>query len=252
MTKADKPLTSSVAETSGKLSALKLESSESASNPVTDKPEKYKLPTKDKQSSTGSTNDIAPTVFKSTKDFSLVHPLSNSWTLWYLKPRTSSDDDWQNLLTQVIIISTVEDFWAMFNGLPKVTNLADTSGYALFKDGICPEWEDARNNKGGKWVHEFRDRKPAVDSVWLHCLLGIIGETIDLTSDPKVGLEEQEINGIFVNVKRDRFKLNIWTKSTGPLKTKPIGLNFKKLLNVGRKAEVNFSEHNSRYTKFSV
>lgn len=195
-------------------------------------------------------SNVSSTVFKSTDDFTLVHPLTSAWTLWYVKPPTVAKEDWQDLLTEVVTITSVEEFWGAYNNLPKVSELPLRADYALFKAGIRPEWEDSKNSNGGKWVHQFKDfHKAPIDEVWLNCLLAIIGGTMDTTVDPNVSGGEQEINGIFVNVRKAGIRFNVWTKSKNLDKLKPIGMRFKALINISTSDEVEFSGHSDSRSK---
>lgn len=216
------------------------------------------LALKDSTNTTASNNNITSdiqsdnvtsTVFKSTEDFTIVHPLTSSWTLWYVKPSTAAKEDWKDLLTEVVTVSSVEEFWGAFNNLPKVSELPMRSDYALFKAGVRPEWEDAQNSRGGKWVYQFRDHKAPIDDIWLSCLLGIIGGTMDTTFDPEVGVSDQEINGVFVNVRKAGIRFNIWTKSKNLDRLKPIGLRFKELIKLTQHDEVEFSDHSDSRSK---
>ena len=194
-------------------------------------------------------DESSPTVFKSTEDFSIIHPLTSSWTLWYVKPSTAAKEDWKDLLTQVVTVSSVEEFWGTYNNLPKVSELPQRSDYALFKTGVRPEWEDSQNSNGGKWVYQFKDHKAPIDDIWLNVLLGVIGGTMDTTQDPDVGINDQEINGVFVNVRKAGIRFNIWTKSKNLEKLKPIGLRFKSLIKINQNDEVEFSGHSDGRSK---
>ncbi|KAF5094813.1 hypothetical protein D0Z00_003386 [Geotrichum galactomycetum] len=196
--------------------------------------------------------EVSPTVFKSTEDFSVIHPLTDSWTLWYIKPPSGSKEDWKDLLTEVVTVSSVEEFWGAYNNLPKVSELPLRSDYALFKSNVRPEWEDVKNASGGKWVYQFRDNKAPIDDIWLNVLLGVIGGTMDTTQDPTVAREDQEINGVFVNVRRAGIRFNIWTKSKDLEKLRPIGLRFKELIKVKTTDEVEFSGHSDGKSKNKI
>lgn len=196
-----------------------------------------------------ATDDSSPTVFNSSENFSIIHPLTSSWTLWYVKPSTAAKEEWKDLLTKVVTVSSVEEFWGAFNNLPKVSELPQRSDYALFKTGVRPEWEDAQNASGGKWVYQFKDHKAPIDTIWLNVLLGVIGGTMDTTQDPSVGINEQEINGVFVNVRKAGIRFNIWTKSKNIEKLKPVGLRFKSLIKIADTDEVEFSGHSDGRSK---
>ena len=40
----------------------------------------------------------------------------------------------------------------MYNNIYSVEEIMPNTDYMLFKKGIRPEWEDAFNRDGGKWV----------------------------------------------------------------------------------------------------
>lgn len=180
--------------------------------------------------------DVSATVFSSTDDFSVVHPLTHKWALWYTKPQTSPSEDWHSLLKRVVEITSVEEFWGVYNNIPKVGELPNKADYSFFKDDIRPEWEDPRNSKGGRWLYQFRAKKIPLDDVWLRVLLGLIGGTLDT--------DDEQINGAVVNVRRAGVRVTIWTKGTDAEKLRPVGLRFKNLLGLSDRDEIEFSPHN--------
>lgn len=47
-----------------------------------------------------------------TIDYSVKHPLQNTWTLWFDNPgKKASAQSWADNLKEIISIDTVEDFW---------------------------------------------------------------------------------------------------------------------------------------------
>lgn len=200
-------------------------------------------------------DDVSPTVLNPSVDFSVIHPLSSSWTMWYIKPPTAGKGDWSDLLTEVVTFSSIEEFWGAYNNLPKVSELPMRSDYALFKTGIRPEWEDKANSKGGKIVYPFRDNSSRgsnnnsgtsrVDEIWLNILVGLLGGTLDVTNDPEVPVSEQKINGVFVNVRKAAIRFNLWTKDVEVDALKPIANRFKGLLKISVDDELELSPHDS-------
>lgn len=55
-------------------------------------------------------------------------------------------------LNEVFTFDSIENFWRMQNNIVNVRNIVANTDYLLFKQGITPEWEDPKNNDGGKWV----------------------------------------------------------------------------------------------------
>lgn len=58
----------------------------------------------------------------------------------------------------------------MYNNVAKATELIPGSNYHLFKLGIKPMWEDAANEKGGKWVMQIPKARKAdeVNDMWMY------------------------------------------------------------------------------------
>lgn len=89
------------------------------------------------------------------------HALADKWTFWYVydishaeRKRKKGKARWQKEynLNEVYTFGSIEEFWRLFNNIVTVRNLIANTDYLLFKHGIKPEWEDPRNNDGGKWV----------------------------------------------------------------------------------------------------
>jgi hypothetical protein len=77
---------------------------------------------------------------------------------------------------------TVVDFWRHYHNIPTAGNFtraqvvcqgAPVRGYAFFREGVLPEWEDASNRHGGEFI--MRVLPTAVDAKWTDLLLGCIG-----------------------------------------------------------------------------
>merc|ERR1740138_1178478 len=88
-----------------------------------------------------------------------VMPLRTGWTLW---EQVSSG----NYATRkVVAFNTVQDFWAVWNGVPQPSELLENKrlfsqqpngqpaqpldAIMIFREGISPEWEDNANANGG-------------------------------------------------------------------------------------------------------
>lgn len=190
--------------------------------------------------SVGEGEDCKTVLSDSTK-FGLKHQLNSKWKLWYTKPAVSENESWSDLLRPVISFTTVEEFWAIQNAIPKPRELPLKSDYHLFRNDIRPEWEDNANSKGGKWSFQFRGRIPQIDDLWLRALLAVIGESIDE--------DDSEINGVVVNIRRSGYKIALWTKSTrqGPLSR--VGAKFKAVLQLEESEKLEFFTHSSANDK---
>ncbi|KAK9480866.1 translation initiation factor eIF 4e-like domain-containing protein [Lipomyces japonicus] len=180
------------------------------------------------------------TVFDSTEEFTVKHPLKSKWTLWYTKPVVQGDKtDWSELLKQIVTFDTVEEFWGVYNNIPKASELPLKSDYNLFKPGIRPEWEDEQNKKGGKWAYQFREKSSTdIDRLWLNTLLATIGGTLQEEG------QEDEITGVVVTIRKAHYRISIWTKSDNKEDVlKPIGRRFKEILGLANHEKVEFASH---------
>ena len=70
------------------------------------------------------------------------HPLQNAWTLWFFK--NDKGRSWEENQRSIITVTTVEDFWSLYNHIEVASKLPPGSDYSLFKEGIFPDWEDKR------------------------------------------------------------------------------------------------------------
>ena len=70
-------------------------------------------------------------------DFTVKHPLTTSWTLWFDTPAkkspNSSSTDWNAQLHELGVVGTVEDFWGLSSNLHFPTELPLGSNYHFFR-----------------------------------------------------------------------------------------------------------------------
>ncbi|EPB93114.1 hypothetical protein HMPREF1544_00188 [Mucor circinelloides 1006PhL] len=143
-----------------------------------------------------------------TIDYTVKHPLQNTWTLWFDNPgKKASAQSWADNLKEIINIDTVEDFWSTFNNVAKVNHLGPSSNYHLFKQGIRPEWEDEANAEGGKFGIQFPKNKAgdAINEYWMYLLLAVIGEQL---------ATDEEICGAVISVRKSFYRIALWVKTS--------------------------------------
>ena len=107
----------------------------------------------------------------------IKHPLQNAWTLWFFKNDKSRT--WEENQRPIITVTTVEDFWSLYNHIEVASRLPPGADYSLFKEGIFPDWEDPRNQEGGRWIISLdkrQEREEHLDSYWLEIIFFLIGE----------------------------------------------------------------------------
>lgn len=197
-------------------------------------------------SAPSTTNGKNITVFHDPDNFNVKHPLQNKWTLWFTKPPTGRDNNWNDLLKEVVTFDSVEEFWGVYNNISAASQLVHKSDYHLFKHGVRPEWEDAQNKHGGKWSYQFKDKKGIdIDELWLHAQLAAIGETLEEDGD-------NEVMGVVINVRKAFFRIGLWTRSVGKNKVgdgagrealMKIGQRFKESMQLPTNEVVEFSGH---------
>ena len=124
----------------------------------------------------------------------MKHPLQNAWTLWFFKNDKSKT--WEENQRPIITVTTVEDFWSLYNHIEVVFKFEDQmiismftfqvssklptgADYSMFKEGIFPDWEDPKNQDGGRWIINLDKRRPnreLMDTYWLEIMFFLIGE----------------------------------------------------------------------------
>jgi len=167
----------------------------------------------------------------------IKHPLQNAWTLWFFKNDKSRS--WEENQRPIITVTTVEDFWSLYNHIEVASRLPPGSDYSLFKEGIFPDWEDQRNQKGGRWIINLdrKRREELLDTYWLEILFFLIGEHADQNA--------QQVNGAVVNVRQKGDKLAIWlADASQPDSLLRIGKMIKERLGIEPEMQIGFNIHN--------
>ena len=73
----------------------------------------------------------------------IKHPLQNAWTLWFFKNDKSRT--WEENQRPIITVTTVEDFWSLYNHIEVASKLPVGADYSMFKEGIFPGKERAHH-----------------------------------------------------------------------------------------------------------
>lgn len=111
---------------------------------------------------------------------------------------------YENSIKQIAKVSTVEEFWLVYNHLQRPDNLPHTTDYHFFRDGIKPTWEDPSNAKGGKWI--VRLRKGLASRYWEEIILGLVGCQF-------TGIPHSEVCGAVVSIRYSEDIVSVWNKT---------------------------------------
>jgi translation initiation factor 4E len=124
--------------------------------------------------------------------------------MWYDRISGNSRNcrsDYRSSLQNIHTMSSVEDFWRLYNNIRQPRGLERNSNYHFFKEGIEPLWEDPANEQGGKWVLTLRD-EAILDKVWEELLLAMIGGVIE---------SSHAVNGAVVSRRKKGDRVALWT-----------------------------------------
>lgn len=116
--------------------------------------------------------------------------------------------DYKDSLQKICAVSSVEEFWRLFNNIKRPSTLDVGTNYHFFKEGVQPLWEDPANKKGGKWVLSIKDfvNPLVLDRSWLEVLVMLIGGC---------AVKRGIVNGVVVSRRGKKGnKIAIWTSQT--------------------------------------
>mmetsp|Transcript_17758 Transcript_17758/g.36419 ORF Transcript_17758/g.36419 Transcript_17758/m.36419 type:complete len:181 (+) Transcript_17758:7313-7855(+) len=168
--------------------------------------------------------------------------LKNSWTFWYDKPDPKMcKENWDQFLIRMGSFQKIENLWSLINNILSLTMLPFGSNLHLFKTGIEPKWEDIQNQNGGRWVLEIPKSDFSIfEILWRESILLALGTELD-------EIEASFVNGVVISVRKEQYKISIWTKSAFNRKIQIlIGEKWKKIIqrfNFNRSFFIKYSSH---------
>ena len=128
--------------------------------------------------------------------------LNTKWVMYYHDPENS---DWsQKSYAKVAEIKSVEEFWSLYNILPKQS--FHLGMFFLMRNDILPTWEDSENINGGCWSYKISVSD--VYPMWEILSARVVCDSITTTNDENV------INGISISPKKGFCVLKIWNRSS--------------------------------------
>lgn len=124
-----------------------------------------------------------------------THKLADRWVIWSHEPHHVNPSWDLSGYRKHCTISTVEEFWEVFNGLPSMIN---DDMWFLMREGIPPRWEDPVNKEGGSF--KFRVPGDKADNTWLTLAITLVTENMCLKP-----ADAALISGISLSPKRGNF-----------------------------------------------
>ncbi|AEA39069.1 eukaryotic translation initiation factor 4E (nucleomorph) [Cryptomonas paramecium] len=153
--------------------------------------------------------------------------LNQKWTFWFdALEKNVLKHNWDQFLFRIDSFEDVENFLKSFSGILQPSSVCFDVNIQMFKFGIEPKWEDIHNLNGGKWVLTISDKQfiPSVDVLWERTIIAIITQASDIKSI-------ENINGIVLNIKKNFFRISIWTTNfLDEVNQIKIGKSWKKLI----------------------
>lgn len=129
------------------------------------------------------------------------HKLQSKWVLWSHQPEDVCNQWDVSSYRKHAVISTVEEFWNIFNGFKSLVN---PDMWFFMRDGIPPIWEHQVNKQGGRYKFKIAGSK--LDNIWLSLAMYLVTENICV--NPK---DSVYVSGISVSPKQHNFStVSIW------------------------------------------
>ncbi|CAF0825137.1 unnamed protein product [Adineta steineri] len=216
------------------------QSDETYTTPISPLSPKEKSPVSNEQQEKENTVSEMQSLIQSSND--LTFPLEDSWSFWFFK--NDRQCEWKDNLIQITTVSTVENFWSVYNHLQVASRLGQGCDYFLFKTHIQPMWEDRFNRSGGRWSLNLNksQRATELDKYWLFTLLSLIGD--QYTEDA------QHVNGCVVSIRSKGDRISLWTKDWKNAEvTKRIGSRFREVADIPRNIPLIFESHEDQESK---
>jgi len=111
---------------------------------------------------------------------------------------------YESSIKEIATVSTVEEFWTIYDWLNRPNDLPNTTDFHFFRKGIKPTWEDPENIKGGKWL--IRLKKGLASRYWEEIMLAMVGQQFH-------GIPSEEINGAVVSIRYSEDIISVWNRT---------------------------------------
>lgn len=136
------------------------------------------------------------------------YPLANEWTFYHDKyVQNATPEEYEENLKSVATVTTVQNFWEVYNNIIGPEQLQLRSSLHFMKNGIRPVWEDPRNENGGAW--SFKVNKTSTATVWRELLMFLIGEQFE-----EYVAADDDVFGLSVSSRFNADIFTIWNKNS--------------------------------------
>ena len=165
------------------------------------------------------------------------HPLPHSWTFWYSAGNKRLS--WKQNQVKISAVSTVEDFWLVYNQVKLASSLPVGHTYSVFRGDILPDWEDEANRDGGRWMVSWDkiERQEKLDSRWLEILFMLMGEHME-------NKLARLVTGAELCVRKKGDRIEVWVGDVSDMSGMvEVGRVVKKKLGVGSSEKIQFTFH---------
>eukprot|EP00092_Neocalanus_flemingeri_P001946 GFUD01002077.1.p1 GENE.GFUD01002077.1~~GFUD01002077.1.p1 ORF type:complete len:250 (-),score=80.02 GFUD01002077.1:79-828(-) len=164
------------------------------------------------------------------------HPLPNSWSFWYSAGNRHLS--WKKNQIKVSTVATIEDFWQTYSQVQPASCLPIGHTYSVFRAEILPDWEDAANMEGGRWMVNCPkvEREDRLDTRWMEMLFMMVGEHTKEFAGLVIGAE--------ACVRKQGDRLEVWVKDVGMMRgVVGVGRMVKSKLGLDTSKRIKFSTH---------
>ncbi len=126
-----------------------------------------------------------------------------TWTFWCTDDNKKAES-YEDRVHPIASFKTVEEFWAAYSHMKRLSNIPTGYDYHMFREGTKPMWEDPINRSGGKWL--IRLKKGVIQILWERLVIAVIRGAFaeDLSSD--------SITGCVASVRNGEDVISIWNK----------------------------------------
>jgi hypothetical protein len=127
--------------------------------------------------------------------------LPREWCLWYHQDK----DNWKICgFKNIYTISTINDFWQLYNNWDKLGSI-NQKHYFLMQKDISPIWEDEKNKNGGCWSYKVHENQ--AQELWDDLSTYLVTE--------KLSSKQNDITGLSICLKKNNYSVvKIWNRNS--------------------------------------